>query len=81
MFARYTISLKTADGQRAEVRRRYNEFVLVDNILEKRIPGAILPLLPEGGLSRMLAASASEKAFLESRAKVKNVMNVGCKRD
>mmetsp|Transcript_19733 Transcript_19733/g.40563 ORF Transcript_19733/g.40563 Transcript_19733/m.40563 type:complete len:126 (-) Transcript_19733:21-398(-) len=52
------------------VYRRFSDFVFLHEVLARRIPGAILPSLPEKGVSAHVNASlGDEKSFYEERAK------------
>lgn len=69
-FVDYKIEVKL-NGKTCEVRRRFKEFAFLHSFLRSRIPGSILPLLPDKGLSSQISKkTANDQMFLETRAKV-----------
>ncbi len=47
------------------------DFAALHSVLTKRIPGAIIPEMPEGGVaSQVVMATGNEMLFVETRTKV-----------
>jgi len=63
----YKVEVKM-NGQVCAVRRRFREFSFLHNLLRSRIPGAILPILPNKGVAAQ--QGKTEHDFVETRAKV-----------
>jgi hypothetical protein len=59
------------NGTSCTVRRRFKDFSFLDNMLQLKAAGSILPILPEKGVSSQFSLkTTSEEDFIATRAKV-----------
>jgi hypothetical protein len=66
----YKIEVKL-NGASCEVRRRFKEFAYLHSVFQAHIPGAVLPLLPNKGITSQISQkTANDQIFIETRTKV-----------
>jgi hypothetical protein len=61
----------TKDDNSTQVRRRFKDFAFLSSLMEAKLSGAILPILPDKGINTQFAnKSGLDEDFVEARGKV-----------